>query len=121
MKTELATQENQVDDKILVNYLDAFGIGAKLSENEKTQFLTIAKTFGLNPFKREIHVSKYGDIMSIITGYEVYIKRAERSGQLNGWNATTIGSVANNDLKAVVTIYRKDREHPFEYCFISFP
>lgn len=113
MKNEITAQENEVNDKILINYLDAFGIGAKLNENEKTQFLTIAKTFGLNPFKREIHVSKYGETLSIITGYEVYIKRAERSGQLNGWNATTSGSVTNNDLKAIVTIYRKDREHPF--------
>ena len=113
MKNEITVQENEINDKILVNYLDAFGIGAKLNENEKTQFLTIAKTFGLNPFKREIHVSKYGETLSIITGYEVYIKRAERSGQLNGWHATTTGSVANGDLKAVVTIHRKDREHPF--------
>lgn len=113
MKNEITVQENELNDKILINYLDAFGIGSKLSENEKTQFITIAKTFGLNPFKREIHVSKYGDTLSIITGYEVYIKRAERSGQLNGWNATTTGSVATNDLKAIVTIHRRDREHPF--------
>jgi hypothetical protein len=28
---------------------------------------------------------------------------------------TTIGSVKTNDLKAIVTIYRKDRNHPFEW------
>ena len=32
---------------------------------------------------------------------------------LDGWSATTTGSVATNDLKAIVTIYRKDRTHPF--------
>lgn len=112
MKNEITTTE-QVSDKILSDYLTAFGIGTKLSDNEKTQFLTIAKTFGLNPFKREIHVSKYGETLSIITGYEVYIKRAERSGQLDGWHATTSGSVSTNDLKAIVTIHRKDRQHPF--------
>jgi len=113
MKNEITTTNDQVTDSILSDYLTAFGIATKLNENEKTQFLTIAKTFGLNPFKREIHVSKYGETLSIITGYEVYIKRAERSGQLNGWHATTTGSVANGDLKAIVTIHRKDREHPF--------
>lgn len=113
MKNEIATVSDQVTDIILSDYLTAFGIGVKLNDNEKTQFLNIAKTFGLNPFKREIHVSKYGETLSIITGYEVYIKRAERSGQLNGWNATTTGSVSTGDLKAIVTIYRKDREHPF--------
>jgi phage recombination protein Bet len=93
------------------------GISPKLEEKEKIQFLNIAKTFGLNPFKREIFCTVYGSgeykQLSIITGYEVYIKRAERSGQLDGWNATTSGSVATNDLKATVTIFRKDRNHPF--------
>lgn len=112
MKQELAIQ-NQVGDAELVGYLDNLGLTKRLSDGEKNTYLQIAKAFGLNPFKREIHVSKYGDNMSIITGYEVYIKRAERTGQLDGWNATTTGSVATGDLKATVTIYRKDRTHPF--------
>lgn len=116
MKTELATVE-QVNDKVLIEYLDVMGISPKLEEKEKIQFLNIAKTFGLNPFKREIFCTVYGSgeykQLSIITGYEVYIKRAERSGQLDGWNAVTTGSVEINDLKAIVTIYRKDRKHPF--------
>jgi len=116
MKNELTTTEN-VNDKVLIEYLDVMGISPKLEEKEKIQFLNIAKTFGLNPFKREIFCTVYGSgeykQLSIITGYEVYIKRAERSGQLDGWNAITSGSVATNDLKAIVTIYRKDRQHPF--------
>lgn len=117
MKNEITTVNETVNDKVLIEYLDVMGISPKLNEKEKVQFLNIAKTFGLNPFKREIFCTIYGEgqykQLSIITGYEVYIKRAERSGQLNGWNATTSGSVATNDLKATVTIYRKDRQHPF--------
>lgn len=112
MNNELAVQQT-VGDKELISHLDALGLTTKLSEGEKTTFLSIAKAFNLNPFKREIHISKYGENLSIITGYEVYIKRAERTGQLDGWNATTSGSVATGDLKAIVTIYRKDRQHPF--------
>lgn len=112
MKTELTVQ-NQVTDTELIGYLDNLGLTKKLTEGEKSTYLNIARAFGLNPFKREIHVSKYGENMSIITGYEVYIKRAERTGQLDGWSATTTGSVASGDLKAIVTIYRKDRSHPF--------
>lgn len=112
MSTEIQ-KNTAVGDKELISYLDTLGLTAKLNDAEKTAYLSIAKAFGLNPFKREIHVSKYGDQMSIITGYEVYIKRAERTGQLNGWNAVTSGSVGTNDLKATVTIYRKDQEHPF--------
>lgn len=117
MKNEITTLEGNVSDKVLIEYLDVMGISPKLEEKEKIQFLNIAKTFGLNPFKREIFCTVYGSgeykQLSIITGYEVYIKRAERSGQLDGWHATTSGSVATNDLKATVTIYRKDRQHPF--------
>jgi len=110
MSTELSTQ---VDDAQLIGFLDNLGLTSKLTQQEKNTYLGIAKAFGLNPFKREIHVSKYGDTMSVITGYEVYIKRAERSGMLDGWNVTTTGSVATGDLKAILTIFRKDRSHPF--------
>jgi phage recombination protein Bet len=109
----MSTELSVVNDKQLIGYLDNLGLASKLTEKEKSTYLEIAKAFGLNPFKREIHVSKYGENLSIITGYEVYIKRAERSGQLDGWEATTSGSVAGGDLKATVTIYRKDRSKPF--------
>lgn len=117
MKNEITTTEEQVDDKMLSKYLKVMGIAPKLTESEQEQFISISRMYGLNPFKREIYCTVYGEgqykQFSIITGYEVYIKRAERSGQLNGWHATTTGSVANGDLKAIVTIHRKDREHPF--------
>lgn len=115
MNNQLAITEQSVSDSDLIMYLDNLGLTTKLTAGEKNTFLQIAKAYNLNPFKREIHASKYGDQMSIITGYEVYIKRAERSGQLDGWSAKTSGSVATNDLKAIVTIYRKDRQHPFEW------
>lgn len=113
MKNEIQTTE-QISENILIQHLDNAGLTANLSAPEKSTYLSICKAFNLNPFKREVHVAKYGNApMSIVTGYEVYIKRAERSGQLDGWNAVTSGSVATNDLKATVTIYRKDRAHPF--------
>lgn len=106
-----------LSDKQLIGYLDAMGLVSKLTANEKTQFLEISKAFGLNPFKREIFCSKYGDVgsgqMSIIVGYETYIKRAERSGQLDGWSVITEGKAEDNTLKAIITIHRKDRTHPF--------
>lgn len=106
-------QNENVSDKQLIGYLDTMGLAQKLTDKEKTQFLEISKAFGLNPFKREIYCSKYGETMSIITGYEVYIKRAERSGQLDGWQVITEGKVEDNSLKAIITIYRKDRKIPF--------
>lgn len=100
-----------VTDAELTMHLENLGLLKDLTNGEKNSYLQIAKAFNLNPFKREIHVSKYGNQMSIIVGYEVYIKRAERTGQLDGWSVAIEGVVP--DMKAIVTIHRKDRKHPF--------
>ena len=112
MSNEIVKQD-KVTDAELTMHLENLGMLKDLTARERNSYLQIAKAFNLNPFKREIHVSKYNGQMSIITGYEVYIKRAERTGQLDGWSVAITGSVATNDLKAVITIHRKDRSHPF--------
>jgi hypothetical protein len=117
MSTELvkatAAEVSTVTEQELIGHLENLGLVNKLTAGEKSTFIAIAKAFNLNPFKREIHVSKYGDKASIITGYEVYIKRAERTGLLDGWECITTGSVSLGNLKAILTIYRKDRNRPF--------
>lgn len=114
MSNEIMKSDNvKVTDAELTQHLENLGLLKDLSAGEKNSYLQIAKAFNLNPFKREIHVSKYNGQMSIITGYEVYIKRAERTGQLDGWSVTTSGSIETKDLKAILTIHRKDRTHPF--------
>jgi hypothetical protein len=112
-KQELATAPAPISNDTLIMYLENLGLLKDLTTGEKNTYLQIAKAFNLNPFKREIWVSKYSGQMSIITGYEVYIKRAERTGQLDGWHVETSGSVEAGDLKATITIYRKDRSKPF--------
>lgn len=105
------TKVDQVTETQLTGYLTAMGLTPTLTDKEKMQFLEIARAYNLNPFKREIYCTKYGNTFSIIVGYESYIKRAERSGLLNGWSVKTEGS--GNDLKAIVTIHRKDFSQPF--------
>jgi hypothetical protein len=113
------TAQNQVMtiEKIR-SYLDSMNMTSNLSKSEVNQFIEIASAYGLNPFKREIYATKYGNSFSIIVGFETYLKRAERSGLLTGWSVTTKGSVnfsniAQSDITAIITIYRKDWEHPF--------
>jgi len=110
MKTQEIQKASEID---ATKYLTAMNLAPKLNNAEKTQFLEICNAFNLNPFKREIYATKYGDNFSIIIGYESYIKRAEMSGQLSGWNVVTEGNVKDNSLKAIVTIHRKDFNHPF--------
>lgn len=89
------------------------GMGMRLPEKYATQFIELCKAYSLNPFKRECYAVGYGDNWNIITGYEVYIKRAERTGKLDGWDCTIEGS--GETLMAKLTIYRKDWSHPFHH------
>ena len=108
--TEIITSEK------VISYLKSFGLSNTLKDNEITQFIEVAVAFQLNPFKREIYCIPYetknGSKLSIITGYEVYLKRAERTGKLAGWAVTMKGDIKSKDLTAVVTIYRKDWDKP---------
>ena len=127
---DIAVQENKALDIMnrekLLDWLDTFGIGAGLNDKEKEQFLQTAVEFNLNPLKREIYCIAYGSgdkrKLSLITGYEVYLKRAERSGLLDGWSVSHEGSTKDPEdpLRAVVTIHRKDWKEPMVHKVYFF-
>lgn len=100
--------EPRVTQKDLDDFL--FGTGTKLTDQQKKLFYGIALAQNLNPLKREIYAVAYGSNFNIITGYEVYLKRAERTGLVDGWEATVEGDGAN--MVATCTIWRKDRSKP---------
>lgn len=101
-----------------VRYLDALGL-PELDEAHKYIFIDICASLGLNPFIREIYGVPFTDkdtgrkCLTIMVGYEVYLKRAQRSGLLKGWKVWTEGTGSN--LKACVEIHRKDWEFPFHH------
>lgn len=76
----------QLSRKALIGWMDSQT--KQLLPAEKEQFIAIAQRFHLDPFKREIYAIPYGKgdnrSLSIITGYEVYLKRAERSNMWDG-------------------------------------
>ena len=106
-----------VQKQTILDYLKAFGLASELTEAEKLQFIEIAQAFKLNPFKREIHVAVFGEgenrRMSIVVGYETYLKRAERTGKLDGWNVSIEGEGEN--MVATVEIWRRDWSHSFRH------
>lgn len=80
---------------------------------ETTMFLNLCAKFKLDPFKREIYLIKYGSTpATYVVGYEVYLKRADRSGKWAGMESGTTGSLESKDLKAWVKIHRKDWSLP---------
>ena len=134
MKSELIKSEvnelAQISKSDLLSFLDFYGQKDKLSDMEKEQFLKICTLNNLNPFNREIHISSYGKgeyrQFAIIVGYEVYIRRAERTGLLVGWHVeckpckTAQTDIKGNihfldDLEAVITIKRADFLEPFKH------
>jgi len=114
MSNEIATKEqHQTAQEI---ELDAGDVKQYIAQNATDKelyfFMNIAKSFGLNPFKKEIHFVKYGSQPGqTIVGYETYIKRAERTGLLDGWSVWV--DKDNIGEKAVIQINRKDRNHSF--------
>lgn len=117
MTTEVTHRESLPMEKIQ-SYLDAMNLTSNLTKAEAKQFIEISMAYGLNPFKREIYATKYGNNFSIIVGFETYLKRAERSGLLSGWKVETTGeinrqNVADSNLTATITIHRKDWNEPF--------
>ena len=127
-------EENKVTQDLLLDYLRTMNKG--LSEQQTKQFLAVAGTFGLNPWKREVYAvtfkTKNGVEMSIVTGYETYIKRAEANPNYDGYDIEFKGEferktitkqgdygpytvselVPNGDVSCICTVYRKDRSHP---------
>lgn len=116
-KEIVAVEQAALPKEKLLEFLNIAGVATKLTEKERVNFVEIAQAYCLNPFKREIYCVSYGygenKTTSIITGYEVYIKRAERTGKLDGWEVTIDGKLP--DLKAVITIYRNDWSRPFKH------
>ena len=137
MANEIATtnEENKVTQDLLLDYLKTMNKG--LNEQQTKQFLAVAGTFGLNPWKREVYAVTYKNKdgstdMSIVTGYETYIKRAElnpnydgfeiefkggfkrgkvtKTGKNGSWQVDAL--VPDGEVSCICTVYRKDRAHP---------
>lgn len=106
------TEENKVTQKLLMDYLKQ--TNSNLQPNEMNQFVAIATTFNLNPWKREVYAIAYGQgngrKLSIIVGYEVYLRRAEEFPQYDGYETRFNGTGA--DMSCTCIVYRKDRNHP---------
>ena len=103
-----------IPKQTILDYLAAIGLTAELTEAERTQFVSVCQAFGLNPFKREVYATVYGEgsyrRFSVIVGYETYLKRADRSGKLDGWSSRIEGT--GDDMKAIVEIHRRDWSEP---------
>ncbi|MEE0937709.1 MAG: phage recombination protein Bet [Bacteroidales bacterium] len=128
-------QQNLVTQQLLLDYLTATTPG--LNQSQVQQFLAVSMAFNLNPWKKEVYPIPYTSngktTMSIVTGYEVYLKRADLNPNYDGyqieWNGTFVRSKVqksgkngnysvdallpkDDDVSCICTVYRKDRKMP---------
>jgi len=99
-----------------------FSQGTKFTEQQKMMFYNLALQFNLNPFKREIYAIPYGSGWNYVTGYQVYVARAEATGLLDGWHVESMGNEKGELIGARITIHRKDWQQPFvwEVAFLEY-
>jgi phage recombination protein Bet len=118
---KIAQNDNEITKEMINEYLALYGYDKKLNPQEKKEFETKAILYQLNPWKRELHCVFYIDgynnrHFSAVTGYEVYLKRAERSGKLSGWEIDVSCIEKNNgkikEAKSTIKIYRNDWKMP---------
>ena len=107
------TEHSQITAKLLNDYFAT--LTDKLTDVQRNQFAAVAQAFGLNPFKREIYATTYRNkdgqtVMSIVTGYEVYLKRAEMNPNYDGFE--TEFNVVDKQMNCTCKVYRKDRRMP---------
>ncbi|MBX0310835.1 MAG: recombinase RecT [Sulfurihydrogenibium sp.] len=86
---------------------------ATVSDSEIMKAVGIAKYLGLDPVKRECHFIPFRGSLQVVVSYTEYIKRAERSNKLNGWDVV-VGK-DGIDTYAETTIYRKDWQYPLKW------
>lgn len=116
-KSLMSTQDiKRVTPERIQQYLSTFSVA--IEEPDRIRFTELAIKLQLDPFEREIYLTtwnKDGKIISAtVIGYEVYLKRAERTGLLDGWKKGI--KFMDDDGKkttiAFIEIYRKDWKMP---------
>jgi phage recombination protein Bet len=104
----VATEQNKVTKQLCLEYIKSQN--TDLTEGEFAQYAAVATTLNLNPFLREIYPIKYNGKMTLVTGYQVYIRRAEEFPQYDGFDTQFEG--AGKELCCICNVYRKDRTRP---------
>lgn len=117
-----------IDRELIEKWLDNTPLDQPLTKQQRETFIELATQCGLNPFLRELYITfstksskdsrgqwTKTKVPSFVTGYQVYIDRAAKSGQLDGWAPKAVYNDKNELIGAHITIWRKDFRYPFEW------
>lgn len=87
------------------------GDADKVTDKELKLFLELCKAQKLNPFLREAYLIKYGNDANIITGKDVFLKRARANESFRGFKAGVIVQNEKGIEKIEGTFYLKGQEN----------
>ena len=126
-------QTVKLTPNMIRNYLVSGG--GNVSDQEVVMFLKLCQFQRLNPFLREAYLVKYGNSdATIVTGKEVFTKRARRNANYAGQQAGVVIQKENGDIESRIgslvlpsevlvggwaKVYIKGDEVPTE-IFVSF-
>ena len=99
IKYETEQGEITLSTNIIKRYLVS-GNADKVTDQEVMMFLALCRYQKLNPFLREAYLIKFGDApASIVTGKDVFTKRASASQACKGWEAGIIVKTKQGDIQ----------------------
>jgi len=84
-----------------------------VSDLEIAKAIALARRLGLDPLRKEVHLVPFKGSVQLVVSYLEYIKRAERSGKLDGWEVR-LGKDELGEY-AEVEIFRKDWKHSLKW------
>ena len=110
VKYEAGGQEIQLSQSDVKNFL-VTGDADKVTDKEFKLFLELCKAQKLNPFLREAYLIKFGNDANIITGKDVFLKRARANESFRGFKAGIIVQSERGIEKREGTFYLKGQEN----------
>lgn len=117
MSKDLAiiNEKQQQAREEIIEFLKLSGWNNNATKEQVELFIKYAVTAELNPLKREIYFVPFNGKYQPITGYQVYIARAFKSGKLDYFQPR-FEKTENGDMKCVVEIKRKDSTKPMFFA-----
>lgn len=103
-------QEITLTQNDVKNFL-VTGDPEKVTDKELKLFLELCKAQRLNPFLREAYLIKFGNDANIITGKDVFLKRAKANESFRGFKAGIIVQSERGIEKREGTFYLKGQEN----------
>lgn len=110
VRYETGGQEIILTQNDVKNFL-VTGDPEKVTDKELKLFLELCKAQKLNPFLKEAYLIKFGNDANIITGKDVFLKRARANDSFRGFKAGIIVQSERGIEKREGTFYLKGQEN----------